>query len=348
MLAYNVGRCRVDEKLMGSTVQLGGALQLPQALLQEWQDVVDAVVRLGQAKVGLIMWHDQDWVEVLVASSGADNPYQVGHRETLPDSGLYCERVIECGQSLQVEDATRDPQWERNPDLALGMRAYLGYPICLRSGQVFGTICVLDSKSNPFSPELALVLEKIRGLLEHQLELLESRQQLQVQAERDGLTGLLNRRAFEIGARRELDRAQSLGTPLALVMFDLDFFKRINDQFGHLAGDELLIDTARKVGGMLRKSDLFGRYGGDEFIVLMPDTDLGLAARVCERIRAQLEGQYQAGGGSSVALSVSLGGASLALGDNLQRLLERADAALYQAKQSGRNRVCLQGEGEAP
>lgn len=156
----------------------------------------------------------------------------------------------------------------------------------------------------------------------------------------DALTGALNRRSFYLGGEREVDRARRYGHPLTALMLDLDGFKQVNDTYGHACGDRLLTDLAQRCQQQLRISDLLGRVGGDEFAVLLPETDLNGAGLVAERLRLAVESWEPLEGRGPIEVSLSLGITALHAADNgLEDFLERADLALYEAKQSGRNRV---------
>jgi diguanylate cyclase (GGDEF)-like protein len=156
----------------------------------------------------------------------------------------------------------------------------------------------------------------------------------------DPLTRVPNRRSFFATAERLLTRTRFARRPAALLMFDLDCFKTINDRYGHQTGDEVLIAFCQASTAMLRPADLFGRIGGEEFACLLPDTDRQDALRLAERIRTAFERDSQTVGGLMLRATVSVG---IAVSDNakadLGTLLKEADRALYRAKELGRNRV---------
>ena len=157
----------------------------------------------------------------------------------------------------------------------------------------------------------------------------------------DPLTGAYNRRAFMTYAERELARSQRHGTPLTLLLLDLDRFKRVNDTFGHLAGDALLRRFSEIVVARLRRTDLFGRYGGEEFCVLLPDTDHRGAAVLAEALRRDVAARPLPFQGHEIAASVSIGVAACRSGEVLDAALAAADQALYRAKRNGRNQVMI-------
>ena len=157
----------------------------------------------------------------------------------------------------------------------------------------------------------------------------------------DGLTGLHNRRYLDSHLQTLLERAASRQRPLSLLISDIDRFKRINDTHGHAAGDDVLREFARRLRKNVRGIDLACRYGGEEFVVVMPDTEQAVAERVAERIRQEIEMlPFGPEGAAALDVTVSIGVASISpAADTLEALLKRADGALYEAKKSGRNRV---------
>lgn len=160
-------------------------------------------------------------------------------------------------------------------------------------------------------------------------------------AQEDELTGLANRRHFSREAERQIDRAHRYDETLSLLMLDVDLFKQINDSHGHNIGDEVLCEMARRLQICLRKSDLPGRWGGEEFIVLLPNTSLEVAWSVAERLRLDFVERDVPTQAGPLRVSFSGGCARLQAGDSLHTLLARADAALYLAKNRGRNRIEL-------
>ncbi|HEX5126648.1 MAG TPA: diguanylate cyclase [Rhodocyclaceae bacterium] len=158
-------------------------------------------------------------------------------------------------------------------------------------------------------------------------------------AEEDALTGIANRRHFNLEAQRSISQALRHGQELSLVLFDIDHFKHINDTYGHNVGDEVLREVASRMHDCFRKSDLPGRWGGEEFIALLPHTSLEAATQVAERLRARLADQPFATSAGDIAVTLSGGGTQLLKADTLESLVARADAALYRAKSNGRNRI---------
>jgi diguanylate cyclase (GGDEF)-like protein len=158
----------------------------------------------------------------------------------------------------------------------------------------------------------------------------------------DELTGIYNRRYLEQRLNGEVQRAQRYGAALSIGLLDLDRFKEVNDELGHAAGDVVLVAFAQLAGDLLRESDCLGRWGGEEFIILMPETDHAAACVACERLSAAQREQRFSGLPRNLAVTVSAGVATYRAGEAANVLLQRADTALYRAKVGGRDRV----EGE--
>ncbi|MCL7945086.1 sensor domain-containing diguanylate cyclase [Marinobacter sp. ATCH36] len=161
----------------------------------------------------------------------------------------------------------------------------------------------------------------------------------------DRLTGLINRGTWENLIDAEFERYRRYGNPTCLVMFDIDHFKPVNDTYGHLAGDEVIKYTAKVMRDSLRQSDSPGRYGGEEFGIILPETDAEGAQVICERIRETIQNSTVQTTAAPIQYTVSIGIAPLTdVPENHMQWLQQADEALYAAKEGGRNRVVVFGE----
>ncbi len=172
-------------------------------------------------------------------------------------------------------------------------------------------------------------------------------------ASQDSLTELPNRAAYDRRIRQEADKwhdAMLAGSEsgLCLAVCDVDHFKRINDTYGHLAGDKVLKILAKEISARIRRSDFVARYGGEEFVILLPSTSLADAEALINGIRQKIERCPFHFKEKQVQITVSFGLAEFTASDSPERVFERADKALYRAKEGGRNQVCLAKLGSAP
>lgn len=186
----------------------------------------------------------------------------------------------------------------------------------------------------------AMIVRDISPFLTSEKNLIAARDRAEIMASCDGLTGLLNRRTFDQKAKTLLALACKQGQPFSLALIDMDHFKEINDQWGHMVGDQVLLEVANLMAKSLRPQDLLGRFGGDEFIVALPDTTLETAKMVCERLRQLLTQLHESASNIPFPLSASFGVATLLDFDTclLEDLLQQADSAMYRAK-IHRNRI---------
>jgi|CXWL01.1.fsa_nt_gi diguanylate cyclase (GGDEF)-like protein len=206
-------------------------------------------------------------------------------------------------------------------------------------------LAALDAGADEFltKPFKAAVLRaRLRSgarILRLEANLRSAQNLLLEQATRDHLTGLWNRRVVLDRLEKERAQVEREGRPLAIVLADLDRFKSINDTQGHAAGDAVLRQAAKRMQGQLRDCDSIGRYGGEEFLIVLPGCDLAAASQIAERIRAAIAGDPMRHGEVLLPVTVSLGVVSTLLSGDTASLIHFADEALYRAKAGGRNRV---------
>ncbi len=201
-----------------------------------------------------------------------------------------------------------------------------------------------DYITKPFDPlELKGRLRAGTRILNLQADLVAAREELRYQATHDPLTHISNRSAILQALQGELDRAIRQDCTLAVALADIDQFKRINDTYGHAAGDAVLCEIARKMGESIRTYDLLGRYGGEEFLIVFPGCDRNSAAGMADRLRARVFERPIAYADVMINVSISIGVATTdsARSFDIDDLIRRADSALYRAKSSGRNCVVL-------
>ena len=255
----------------------------------------------------------------------------------------FCAHAIMAPGAFAISDATKDLRFADNP-LVTGrpfIRSYVGIPLTMADGYPIGTLCAIDVVARAFSLTEIAILTSFAQLVIGQIELRQI-------ASVDVLTGILSRRAWIDCAEREVPRARRYGAALSFLMIDIDRFKSINDRFGHPVGDLVLKQLAQVIGAQLRESDWFGRYGGEEFVAALPETNLAEALVLAERIRAAIAATQFAGLGN-LPCTISIGVAMLGPREaSRSRALERADQALYLAKKTGRNRVQAEAGSDKP
>lgn len=239
--------------------------------------------------------------------------------------------------NIQEIKKLRRPTINENPHKVV---AYLCLSIFLCEMAVMSFMATVD-----VSPKAEIILDPIAlvlllGPVIYAIiigPLRRNNQTLWAMANTDALTCTFNRLYFMEAAEREVAKARRTGMPLSLLMIDIDFFKRINDTFGHPVGDLVLVQVAETLAGQGRAYDILARYGGEEFVVLLPETSPANARIVAERYREHTENiAFER---PEIKTSASIGVATLAEGESLSDLLKRADKKLYLAKENGRNRI---------
>ena len=195
---------------------------------------------------------------------------------------------------------------------------------------------------------ICILIEDVTDVCHYQTQLNKALEELAISNRIDGLTQIFNRKHWEECLASEFSRARRHQHEVALVMLDLDNFKLLNDNYGHQGGDAVLIETAKTVNKMLRIGDVFGRYGGEEFSVILPNTNMEGAEEVAERIRHAIAKNTIHFQGKEISITTSIGVAVIDSQDErYEDLIRHADLALYKAKTGGRNRVFLANEAIA-
>ena len=237
---------------------------------------------------------------------------------------------------MRIPDTLLDARFAEYPTVTGKpfVRSYLGVPLASPDGYNLGSLCALDVQPRDFTDAQVEVMKSFAALTVDELEL---RRIAQV----DSLTGAATRRSFLLEMEKVTSRFARNGQVGVLLTMDIDHFKGINDHFGHPTGDMVLRTVSNRLEGLLRKEDLLGRLGGEEFGILLPDTKLHEGMRVAERLRSAVEKlPFTIGGPLQVTASF---GISEIDADRLttELWLASADQALYAAKRAGRNRCCL-------
>jgi diguanylate cyclase (GGDEF)-like protein len=267
----------------------------------------------------------------------------------VPRAESYCSLAIMQDGLLEIPDLSQDA---RTAGMTLvrrefGAQMYAGAVLVTGDGYHIGTLCVMDRQPRHLTQRqkhlLSGLARQVMTLIElraHERLLKDALERAEYLAATDVLTGLVNRRVLFERLDSELARCRRYGTPLAMVLIDLDHFKNINDTFGHAAGDTVLRNVGALLTASVREVDIAGRYGGEEMCILLPQTSLQGALTFAENIRRALAAVSHDVAGTALTATASLGVAGTETGDcDAGELFSQADRALYAAKHGGRNRV---------
>lgn len=230
--------------------------------------------------------------------------------------------------------------WEQRPYL-VRFKSY--QPITGREEFMYQNTSLMPLKdSHGEVAHIAIIVYDVTKVAVNNRQLQEANGKLQRLSRTDRLTGLLNRGYWEECLGIEFTRYQRYRHSTSLVIFDIDHFKKINDTYGHQAGDAVIREVAELTRAHTRATDISGRYGGEEFVVLLPDTELDGAFLFAERLRQAIQQKVVAHGGQQIQFTISLGIALLSEDcARYEQLIERADTALYESKENGRNRTTI-------
>jgi diguanylate cyclase (GGDEF)-like protein len=291
--------------------------------------IADLVRAVMDAPIAVISLIDVD-TQWFMAARGIDV-------RNVPRDTAFCNETIKRSEPLAISDLAADPRfassaWVTGSEHA---RSYLGVPLKTPDGYNVGALCAIDREPRQFDQRQAGILEKLAEIVVEQFELRQI-------AKQDPMTGALTRRGFFGEVEREFLRAGRYSRPSTLAVIDIDHFKSINDRYGHPAGDAVLTSIANTCTAQMRKSDVFGRIGGEEFGLLLPETDAEEAREAGERIRCAVEATIVEFAGASIRATVSVGIAPMpAIAEGSATWFSEADIALYEAKRFGRNRVVV-------
>ncbi len=319
--------------LLDITTALTSLLDLDQVL----GEMLTRSVRLAAATAGTIILVDERGRAQRKIAVRNDKPYEADELilSRVLERGLARE-VFLTGVPAKVDDTQLDPRWLRIDNNGQSSRSAVCLPVWRRR-RILGILTLTHSRTHHFTDDLLELLEAVAGQAAIAIENAQLFGEVQRLATTDALTGLANRRHF-------LERAEAAfasgARPLSVAMIDVDHFKTVNDERGHLAGDAVLTDVAGRIRAALPEGALLGRFGGEEFAVLLPETDEAAALRAAETVRAAVSATPVNAGELALPTTVSVGVATWHdAGGDLREVLKRADERLYEAKRDGRDRV---------
>jgi diguanylate cyclase (GGDEF)-like protein len=265
------------------------------------------------------------------------------HRRSIPleENALYAE-IVRTRQPIVLADAQQDPRFINYDDVG-DTRGWIGVPLIYKD-EVIGLLSVDSLSPGTYGQPEADITFTFAGQAAIAIENARLFGEVQRLATKDSLTGIHNRRHFFELAGQEFKRSLRYRIALSAIMLDIDHFKKVNDNYGHIIGDLVLTKVAACCLENIRDVDILSRYGGEEFAIILPETNLQAASEAAERLRQNIAKLPILTSQAPIKVTVSLGVATVdAKTPDILSLLSRADDALYMAKSQGRNRVCVAG-----
>jgi diguanylate cyclase (GGDEF)-like protein len=312
-------------------------VEISQPLLAFIIDRLNIGIFMVDRQMKVILWN-----QFMAVHSGLDATQVVGRNlfEIFPElPRRWLEKKIE---SVFILGNFAFTSWEQRPYLFMFLhdRPVTSGIDYMRQSCTFLPVPSISDSNKVDAVCISLMDMTDASIYQTQLE--DALSRLQISSRVDGLTQIHNRHYWQQRLQEEIKRVERHGGDLSLILFDLDHFKSVNDEHGHLAGDEVLRMTAARVSGLLRSSDIFGRYGGEEFAVILPHTNVDAAVIVAERIRQEIRGEPIPYEGKAIPVTASLGVAKWTLDMHTpEDLIAAADEALYLCKTHGRDQCRL-------
>lgn len=304
-------------------------------------NILGSAMAIMEMPAGSIALYDEDRSELeLHAHAGLSETFVAKERWKVKPGGLT-HHILEEGELFIVED-TAEADFFNNPlALAEGLRSLIAVPLKIQN-KIVGVLYVDDFKPRTFPEQRLRPLSILASFASMSIDNARLHERTRQLACTDGLTGLYNHRQFKQIFREEMARTVRYEKPLSLVMFDVDDFKKFNDTYGHPNGDKVLVDVAQILQHALRECDLVFRYGGEEFIAILPETGIEEALVAAERARREIQDRTPDSLGSIAGHGVTVSAGVAAYprdGGDLDTLLKATDDLLYMAKKHGKNKV---------
>lgn len=349
-------------------------LDIPDDMERGWQNIVDLLAQITQVPAALIMRVHSNYIEVFSTSRSENNPYKKGDSETL-GNGLYCETVMESQRQLLVPNALADPFWENNPDIKLGLVSYCGIPLIWPNGELFGTICILDSKENHYTPTYIKLLESFRTSIESQLKTLfqhakltqmnrdlknrvytrtkdlaslnyslnqeidkrkAAEQKINFQKNHDLGTGFLNRNAFESRLNHKLMSQRRL-TDCSFAVIHIGFTngRRIQARYGYNALDHVLVEYRKRIDSIADIEVLTARPTSVDLVLAFSVKDLHHRLEELCQTLVKVGHSEFAIENDKIHLHAFIGIATTNNEDDAESILQKSSEAMLACKDSG-------------
>lgn len=305
------------------------------------QNILCSAMAILDMPAGSVALYEEKNCQLTLHAHSGLSPAFVAHDCWQVKLGGLTHRIVAEGEIQVLEDCADSPLRTHPLLLQEGIRSLVAVPLKVQE-KIVGILYLDDFVPRVFATEQLHMLSVLASFASMSIDNARLHREMCQLASTDGLTGLYNHRIFSQMLQEELSRAQRHNLPLALVMFDVDDFKRFNDSYGHPVGDQVLVAVAEILGETLRKCDIAFRYGGEEFIAILPETPAEPAVLVAERIRQTIETQSRRHLPDSIGhgVTVSVGVASFPRdGESGESLLKMVDDLLYRAKKEGKNNV---------
>jgi diguanylate cyclase (GGDEF)-like protein len=341
----------VEERMreLKDLYQLGLKLSSSIDLAEVYDYVIEYATRLTKTPAGSIVLLDEEHGEMVLAHSvGFSEAFKEVVRWRFRPHGLT-NHILNQSEPVIIPDVAEIKDGISPALAAEKVKSIIATPLTAR-GKVMGILYVDDFEERDFSAGEASILGLLSGYAALSIERMKLLEDTRKMAITDGLTGLRNQQEFLAQLDAETDRAERYERKLSVVDLDIDFFKTYNDEFGHLAGNDLLRVLARTISENSRNTDICARIGGEEFAVIMPETTVEDAAVSAERLRATIEKMHVDHADIvKKAITVSIGVATYPEhGESAKEVYKSSDDALYKAKETGRNRVIVFPDTPAP
>ena len=338
------------ESMRGSYERLKELYRLSVDVYQNPDEALDRLVtqvaKIWEAPIAMINLVDEETVRF---KTFVGLPPELAEKGCMEKKEVFCTHVVETDKPLVVSDARQDPRFAKLYIVQeVGVQSYLGVPLRNFQRKPYGTLCLVDIEPRFYQPDdiefLSIFSMRATSEMERLLyidRLMKMNRKMEALATLDGLTKVENHRHLHEEMATEFERSRRQGTPFTCMFLDLDDFKMINEFYGHAFGDLVLREVADILKKTVRVIDVIGRYGGDQFVISMPNTLSEQAANIAERARAAIHEHVFADGTNSVRATVSVGVASYPAPDmrSKEDLILAAKTEMKRAKEQGRDRV---------